>query len=457
MNLERQGTIFRSLVVILCAVALVPGDTLAYVTLPSPTWQSSPQGQASKIPPDQLDSLVAPIALYPDPLLAQTLAASTYPLEIIQLQQWLAKNPGLKDKALADAVAKQPWDPSVQAMAGLPDVVKRLADDIQWTADLGNAFLAQQSDVMEAVQRMRKKAVDKGTLKSTEQQKVETKVVESKQVIVVEQANPQVIYVPSYDPVVVWGAPLYPYPPIYYPPWGYYAAGVAISFGVGMMMGAFWSGGWGWGCGWGGNDININRNNNFNRNTNIGNSGNRVNPLGDRGGAAGNRGNQVNALGDRGGAGGNKWQHNPQHRGGAPYRDRATADRFGGTARGDSLANRQAGARQQVGRQGGNLDSSRGGGASVSNRAGSGSFGNRTGAGGSGSVGNRTGGGADRIGSRDLSRSGGGNRDAFGGGSRGYSGSSAQRDGSRGASSMGSRGGGGGRGAEVVGGGGRRR
>jgi Protein of unknown function (DUF3300) len=457
MNLERQGTIFRSLVVILCAVALVTGDTLAYVTLPLPTWQSSPPGQASKIPPDQLDSLVAPIALYPDPLLAQTLAASTYPLEIIQLQQWLAKNPSLKDKALADAVAKQPWDPSVQAMAGLPDVVKRLADDIQWTADLGNAFLAQQSDVMEAVQRMRKKAVDKGTLKSTEQQKVETKVVESKQVIVVEQANPQVIYVPSYDPVVVWGAPLYPYPPIYYPPWGYYAAGVAISFGVGMMMGAFWSGGWGWGCGWGGNDININRNNNFNRNTNIGNSGNRVNPLGDRGGAAGNRGNQVNALGDRGGVGGNKWQHNPQHRGGAPYRDRATADRFGGTARGDSLANRQAGARQQVGRQGGNLDSSRGGGASVSNRAGSGGFGNRTGAGGSGSVGNRTGGGADRIGSRDLSRSGGGNRDAFGGGSRGYSGSSAQRDGSRGASSMGSRGGGGGRGGGGRGGGGGRR
>src|SRR2546429_9670763 len=99
-----------------------------------------------KIPPDELDSLVAPIALYPDPLLAQTLAASTYPLEIIQLQQWLLKNPGLKDKALADAVAKQSWDPSIQAMAGLPDVVKRLADDIQWTTDLGNAFLAQQND-----------------------------------------------------------------------------------------------------------------------------------------------------------------------------------------------------------------------------------------------------------------------------------------------------------------------
>ena len=126
--------------------------------------------------------------------------------------------------------------------------LKRLADDIQWTTDLGNAFLAQQSDVMDAVQRMRKKAKDTGNLKSTEQQKVETKVIESKSVIVVEQANPQVVYVPSYDPVVVYGPPVYPYPPIYYPPVGYYAAGMAISFGVGVAMGAMWSGGWGWGC-----------------------------------------------------------------------------------------------------------------------------------------------------------------------------------------------------------------
>jgi hypothetical protein len=392
------------------------------------SYQQAPKSEstAPKISADQLESLVAPIALYPDPLLAQTLAASTYPLEIIQLQQWLAKNPDLKDKALADAVAKQPWDPSIQALAGLPDVVKRLANDIQWTADLGNAFLTQQSDVMDAVQRMRKKAVDKGTLKTTEQQKVETKVVESKQVIVVEQASPQVIYVPSYDPVVVWGAPIYPYPPIYYPPWGYYAAGMAISFGVGMMMGAFWSGGWGWGCGWGHNDIDINRNNNFNRNTNIGNSGNRVNPQGNRGGAAGN-----------------KWQHNPQHRGGAPYSDRATANKFGGTARGDSLANRQAGARQQISRQGGNFPSNRTGGAGVSNRASAG-------------AGNYSRGGAtgrsESIGSRDMSRSSGsGNRSALSGGSRGYSGSSARTSSSRGFSSMGS----GGMGSR--GGGGRRR
>src|SRR6476619_6577837 len=201
--------------------------------------------EAPKLSSGELDSLVAPIALYPDPLLAQTLAASTYPLEIIQLHQWLTKHPKLKEKELAAAVAKESWDPSVQAMAALPDVVKRLADDIQWTTDLGNAFLSQQSDVMDAVQRMRKKAKDKGNLKSTEQQKVETKVVENKSVIVVEQAQPQVVYVPSYDPVVVYGAPAYPYPPIYYPPAGYYAAGMAISFGVGMAMGAAWGGGWG--------------------------------------------------------------------------------------------------------------------------------------------------------------------------------------------------------------------
>ena len=227
---ETLASKFRNLMALLCVIVIVPGDTLAEWSSPygqSPT--ASSQTPATKIPSDQLDSLVAPIALYPDPLLAQTLAASTYPLEIIQLQQWLKKNPTLKDKALADAVAKQTWDPSIQALAGLPDVVKRLADDIQWATDLGNAFLAQQADVMAAVQRMRKKAQEKGNLKSTEQQKVETKVIENKSVIVVEQSNPQVIYVPSYDPVVVYGAPVYPYPPIYYPPPGYYAAGMAIS------------------------------------------------------------------------------------------------------------------------------------------------------------------------------------------------------------------------------------
>src|SRR5437762_5223108 len=362
------GENMRILLVVVLTLVIAPGDTMPTVPFP-PSAPSQSGDQVSKFPPDQLDSLVAPIALYPDPLLAQTLAASTYPLEIIRLQQWLLKNPGLKDKALADAVAKQPWDPSIQAMAGLPDVVKRLADDIQWTTDLGNAFLAQQSDVMDAVQRMRKRAYDNGNLKSGEQQQVETRVVENKSVIVIEQSNPQVVYVPSYDPMVVWGASLYPYPPIYYPA-GYYAAGLAISFGFGVMMGAFWGGGWGWGCGWSNNNININNNNNFNRNSNFG-GGNRLSQLPNRGGDRGGiGGGDLGKLGG-GGRGDASWKHNPQHRGGAPYRDRATADRFGGTARGESLANRQAGARQQLGRQGGNLASNRGG-PSVSNRAGGG-------------------------------------------------------------------------------------
>ena len=398
----------RAYLVLVC-VMMVLREPALFAQSPS----ASDTAQPSKVPTDQLDSLVAPIALYPDPLLAQVLAASTYPLEVVQLQQWLEKNKELKEEALADAVAKQPWDPSVQALAALPDVVKRLANDIQWTTDLGNAFLAQESDVMDAVQRMRKKAQDKGTLKSTEQQTVETKVVENKNVIIVQPSSPDVVYVPSYDPVVVYGPAIYPYPPIYYPPPGYYAAGMALSFGVGVMMGAFWSGGWGWGCGWGGNNVYINNKNNFIRNNNI------------RGGNRNNVGN-----GNRLGAGtGNRWQHSPSHRGGAPYRDRATADRFGGTARGDSLNRRQASARQQLQGRGGFANSGAGNG-SIGSRGTDGSFGNR-------------GAGGDRIGSRNLSRNGGGNRDAFGGGTRGYNGSNARASGSRGASSLGSRGGGG--------------
>jgi len=383
----REMRTYRGLVAVLCAALLASGEWMfsaqaAQTTTPqttTPQTATVPEA-AVKLSNDQLDSLVAPIALYPDPLLSQTLVASTYPLEIVQLQQWLEKNKDLKDQALADAVKKQDWDPSIQAMASLPEVVKRLADDIKWTTDLGNAFLAQQADVMDAVQRMRKKAQDKGNLKPSEQQKVETKVVETKEVIVIEQSDPQVIYVPSYNPTVVYGPPLYPYPPIYYPPPGYYAAGMAISFGIGVAMGAAFGGGWGWGCGWGHNDVNINVHNDFNRNANI------------------NRG------------GGNNWQHNPQHRGGAPYSDRATANKFGGTARGDSMSTRQSSARQQQGR--------------TTDRS--------------------SGGGGDRVGNRSVSSSGkSGSSGAFGGASSGTSGRSARASSSRGSSSFGgSRGGG---------------
>ena len=226
------------------AKAQAPSNTQApaSTTAQAPA-STKPDSTAKKLTSEQLQMLVAPVALYPDDLLMQTLVASTYPLEIVQLQQWMAKNPTLKDKALADSVGKQPWDPSVQSMAALPDVVKRLADDVQWTTDLGNAFLAQQSDVMDAVQVMRKKAKDKGALTSNDKQKVETQVIEKKEVIIVQPTNPEVIYVPQYSPTVVYGPPYpyYPYPPIYYPP--YPPGGMFISFTAGMMWGAaIWGG-----------------------------------------------------------------------------------------------------------------------------------------------------------------------------------------------------------------------
>ena len=215
-----QSLVHNRLTAVVCTMLLLPGRPLMMAGNQGTQQTNAPDAPAPKIANDQLDSLVSPIALYPDPLLAQVLAASTYPLEIMQLQQWLVQHKDLKDKALADAVMKQPWDASIQSMASLPDVVKRLADDIQWTTDLGNAVLAQQSDVMDAVQRMREKAQQKGNLKSNEQMKVETKVIENKSVVVIEQANPQVIQVPAYNPAVVYGAPVYPYPPIVYPAQG---------------------------------------------------------------------------------------------------------------------------------------------------------------------------------------------------------------------------------------------
>jgi hypothetical protein len=434
----------KELTAIICIAGLASGNAV-WAGPPQQAAPASSDTQAAKLPNDQLDSLVAPIALYPDPMLSNVLMASTYPLEIIQLQQWLAQNKNLKDKALADAVAKQQWDPSVQALAALPDVAKLLSENIKWTTDLGNTFLAQQDDVMAAVQRMRKTAQEKGNLKSNEQQKVEVKTVESKQVIVIQQANPQVVYVPSYNPTVVYGAPVYAYPPIAYPPPGYYAAGMAISFGVGVAMGAMWSGGWCCGCGWGGggNNIYINNNNNFV------NHYNRTNNI-----QGGNRNNVGN--GNR-----SNWQHNPQHRGGAPYSDRQLANKYGGTARGDTLQSRQNNARQNQARNNARQpgaatrDVADRGGANAGNRggpsAGTRDVQNRGGAN-AGDRGNMNAnrGGGERVGNRQVPNSpGSNNRNAFGGASSGMSGSSARASSNRGASSFG---GGGGRG-----GGGRRR
>jgi hypothetical protein len=412
----------RAIAILLCLALIVWGDQGAVASA------MQDAGAAERISNDQLDSLVAPIALYPDPLLSQILVASTYPLEIVQLHQWMQKNSTMSPEKMVEEVKKQDWDASVQAMVVFPDLVKILTENIRTTADIGNAFLVQQSDVMDAVQRMRGKAKNNGHLKTTEQQTVETKVIESKEVIIIEPSKTEVVYVPSYDPVVVYGAaPYYPYPAYYYPPAGYYYGGLALSFGVGMMVGAAWGGGWGWGCGWGGgNNVYINHNNNFNRN---------VDRQNNRGGR-----NQASPKGGR-----SNWQHNPQHRGGTPYSNRATAKQYGGTARGDSMANRQASARSNQSKYG-NRQS-----AGVSDRSSMGSRGGDRGA--SASTVNRGGGGGDRIGNRTTSNGSRGSSFGSGGGSR----SSSMASSSRGRSSMGgSRSGGGGmRGGG--GGGGRRR
>ncbi len=431
-----------------CAALLLPGQgyLLAQATTPAAPAATPPADAAvapapeePKLSGDQLESLVAPIALYPDTLLAQALVASTYPLEIVQLQQWLQKHPDLKDQALTDAVAKEPWDDAIKGMATIPDLVKRLADDIQWTTELGNAFLAQQSDVMDAVQRMRKKAQDKGTLTSNEQQKVETQVVAEKTVIVVQPADPTVVYVPSYNPTVVYPPPVYSYPPVYYPPPGQ----AFMTFSIGVAVGAAF---WGGGCGWGGNDVYIDRDTDINidrgdrNNINTGDRGNR----GD-----GNR-TSASANSRSGGKSGGKstWSHDSSHRGAAPYSNKATADKFGGSTSGRgqaSAASRGSGAGATARSA---SAPSRGASPSASTRSSAGasrgaspSASSRT----ASAASSRGGSSGYNMGSRDFSSSSSSRSGGFGGGSSGFSGSGSRASSSRGASSFGGRGGGGGR------------
>lgn len=203
--------------------------------------------------PDQLDDLVAPIALYPDELLSQIMVAATYPLEVVEAFQWTQRNPGLNGPALTEAAQQQNWDPSVQALVVFPDVMNRLNDDVTWTTNLGNAFLAQQNDVMDAVQRMRQRAQQAGRLQSTPQLNVQTTNEGGRPYIDIEPADPDVMYVPVYDPVWIWGPPLwYPYPRWYWPPRSFLTGGLYFGFGGGINVGLFFGGGWrGWG-GWAG-------------------------------------------------------------------------------------------------------------------------------------------------------------------------------------------------------------
>jgi hypothetical protein len=199
---------------------------------------------------NQLDDLVAPVALYPDPLLTQVLVASTYPLELVEAGQWLQRNPTLTGTALTTAAQQQNWDPSVQALVVFPDLIKRLTDDIAWTTNLGNAFLSQQPDVMDAVQRVRIAAQQASQLSSNAQQTVTTTADAGRSYISIVPAEPEVIFVPVYDPVWIWGPCIYyPYPRWHYPPRPF--GPVVIIWGPPIIISSFLPGPWiGWAA-WG--------------------------------------------------------------------------------------------------------------------------------------------------------------------------------------------------------------
>ena len=262
---------------------------------PSPAPVTSDQ-QALKA--EQLDALVAPIALYPDTLLAQVLMASTYPLEVVQAERWVMEHKSVDGDRLKNEVEKQAWDNSVKSLVATPSVLTMMSKKLDWTQKLGDAVLAQQPDVMDAVQRLRSKAYATEKLKSTKEQKVTVRQEGNRQLVAIEPTDPNTLYVPYYDPAVVYGAWPYPdYPPDYYYPDDGYLPGIigtGIAFGTGYALWRWVSGGrfWGGGINWGGGHININR-----------------------------------------GAHVEHWRHNPQHRRGVAYNNPNVRQQFAGTNR----------------------------------------------------------------------------------------------------------------------------
>ena len=258
-----------------CSFILVAGIAIGLLQFPG-----SGFGQTTATPPpaaqaapvlknEEIDQIVAPIALYPDDLLAQVLMASTYPLDIVQADRWVKEpaNANLKGEQIATALQDQPWDPSVKSLVPFPQVLDMMSKQLDWTQKLGNAVLSQQKDVMDSIQRLRQKAQAADTLKTNEQQVVTTEP--STQTIIIQPTNPEVVYVPSYNPTVVYGGWPYPsYPPYYYP--SPYYPGQALLTGMAFATGAAIVGSlWGWGdCNWGGGNVNVNVNhyNNINRN-----------------------------------------------------------------------------------------------------------------------------------------------------------------------------------------------
>ncbi len=276
---------------------------------------SAEQTPAAPPPPlfgqEELDQMLAPIALYPDTLLVQVLIAATYPLEIIEADRWLKGRGNLQGDQLAAAVDQQNWDPSVKSLVNFPSVLAMMDDKLEWTQRLGDAFLSQKDQVMDTVQKLRAAAHARGNLKSTPQERVITEGPS----IVIEPVDPTVVYVPTYDPMVVYGPWWYPaYPPYAVYPVGAVIVGGLISFGLAVSLGPCW--GWAWGgFGWGRHDVNINvyQNVNFNRNINRNFYSNRY-----------------------GGGGHGVWRHEPEHRRGVAYRDNSLAQRYGQGPRGSA-------------------------------------------------------------------------------------------------------------------------
>src|SRR5215831_18018956 len=265
---------------------------------PPPALQVDPAltgaAQPAKFKPEELEAIVAPVALYPDALLAQVLMASTYPLEIVEAARWSKANPGLKDQELQDALQKQTWDPSVKALVGFPQVLQQLNDKLDMTQKLGDAFLAQPKDVTDAVQRLRARALAAGNLKSGKEVTYTSQQEGDQTIIIIEPAQPEVVYVPAYSPAIYGPWPYPMYPPYYYPPPpAYPAGGFWFGFTVGIIAGG---GVWArpvWHTG--GVVINVNNYNRVNHN-NINNP---------------------------------NWEHRPEHRKGVGYRDQGSRDKFG--------------------------------------------------------------------------------------------------------------------------------
>ena len=285
------------------------------------------QGEPPPFKPEEIEALVAPIALYPDDLLSQVLMASTYPLEIVQAARWAKANPNVKGDAAVKAVENQTWDVSVKSLVAFPQILEPMNEKLDWTQKLGDAFLADQKSVLDAVQRLRAKAEQSGNLKSTEQQKVIVEQAAPQQTVIkIEPANPQTIYVPAYNPTVVYGSWGYPaYPPYYWPPSPVCYPGGALMTGFAWGVGIAAAGAIFGGCNWGRGDVNIN----VNRATNIDRNFNRTNV-----------------------GGGGQWQHDASHRKGVSYRDIGESREIRqGRSRGRS-AQRLPGSRRRTGRPG---------------------------------------------------------------------------------------------------------